>query len=137
MGTNAGYITGVHSSKETPPQVLMITGSTPHHPPVSQKKDIQERIISTAAAVVKAAVTQNSPSSSMIQSPQINQTVSETTAPQKGLHVGVSPGKILKSVARAIPSWLHLKQLYEDGVLTLNEFEEQKQKILSGLKKFQ
>ena len=66
-------VTGVHSSKETPPQIPMITDSTPRR----QKKDLQESIISTAAAVVKA-VTQNSPSSSVVQSPQINQTISET-----------------------------------------------------------
>ena len=87
----------------------MITGSTPHHPLVSQKKDIQERIISTAAAVVKAAVTQNSPSSSMIQSPQINQTVSETTAPQKGLHVGVLPGKNSETCGKSYTQLATLK----------------------------
>ena len=62
-------VTGVHSSKENPPQVPMITGSTPRRQ-LSQRKEFQESIISTAAAVVKA-VTQNSPNSSVIQSPQI------------------------------------------------------------------
>ena len=51
-------VTGVHSSKESLPQI-------PRRP-VSQKKDMEESIISTAAAVVKA-VTLNSPSFSMVQ----------------------------------------------------------------------
>ena len=66
-------VTGVHSSKENPPQVAMITSTTPHCQ-VSRKKgfDIQESIVSTAAAVIKA-VTQNSLNSSVIQSPQSQQ----------------------------------------------------------------
>ena len=60
-------VTGVHNSKESPPQVPMITGSTPRR---SQRKS-QETIISTAAAVVKAI--NNSPNSSTTQSPRIQQ----------------------------------------------------------------
>ena len=67
-------VTGVHSSKENPPQVP-ITGSTPRRQ-ISQNKDLEASIISTAAAVVKAVTQQNSPcSSAMVQSPQINQTI--------------------------------------------------------------
>ena len=102
-------VTGVDSSKENPPQVPMITGSTPRHP-----------------------VSQNS---SVVQSPQINQTVSEGTAPQKGL--GVSPGKISEIRGESYTQLATLKQLYEDGVLTLTEFDEQKEMILGGLKKLQ
>ena len=126
-------VTGVHSSKETPPQVPMITGSTPRRQ-TSQKKDFEERIISTAAAVVKA-VSQNSPSSSVVQSPQVNQAITEGTTPQKGL--GASPGKISEIRGKSYTQLATLKQLYEDGVLTLHEFEEQKEMILSGLKKLQ
>ena len=102
---------------------------------MSQKKDIEDRIISTAAAVVKAAVSQSSPSSSVVQSPQVNQTISEGTTPQKGL--GVSPGKISKICGKSYTQLATLKQLYEDGVFTLHEFEEQKEMNLSGLKKLQ
>jgi hypothetical protein len=112
----------------------MITGSTPRRP-VSQKEDLEESIISTAATIVKAAVAQNSPSSSVVQLPQINQTINEGTAPQKGL--GVSPGKISEIRGKSYTQLATLKKLYEDGVLTLTEFEEQKEMILSGLKKLQ
>lgn len=128
-------VTGVHSSRENPPQVPMITGSTPRRKP--QNKEFQESIVSTAAAVVKA-ITQNSPNSSTIQSPQIQQTINEHPAPQTSGHsreLGVSPGKASEIRGKSFSQLATLKQLYEDSVLTLNEFEEQKGIILSGLKK--
>ena len=64
----------------------MITGSTPRRQPL--RKDVQESIVSTAAAVVKA-VTQSSPNSSIIQSPQ---TIGEDRAVQR--EIGISPGKV-------------------------------------------
>ena len=133
-------VTGVHSSKENPPQVPMITGSTPRRQ-VSQKKDLEASIISTAAAVVKAVTQQNSPcSSAMVQSPQINQTIMRsegTTAHNTGQGLGVSPGKISEIRGKSYTQLATLKQLYEDGVLTHHEFQEQKEMILSGLKKLQ
>ena len=44
-------VTGVHSSRENPPQVPMITGSTPRRKP--QNKDFQESIVSTAQLLSK------------------------------------------------------------------------------------
>ena len=130
-------VTGVHCSKENPPQVPVITGTTPRRK-TSQNKEFQESIISTAAAVVKA-VTQNSPNSSTIQSPQIQQSI--TSAPQSSSHLhrelGVSPGKASEIRGKSYSQLATLKQLYEDGVLTLGEFEEQKEMILDGLKKLQ
>lgn len=120
--------TGVHSSKDNPPQVPMTTGSIPRG---SVSQDLEESIISTAATIVKAAVAQNSPSSSVVQSPLINQTISEGTAHQKGL--GVSPGKISEIRGKSYTQLATLKHLYEDGVLTLTEFEKQKEMILGGL----
>ena len=126
-------VTGIHSSKENPPQVPMITGSTPRRQ-VPQKKDFQESIISTAAAVVKA-VTQNSPNSSVVQSPRIQQTINESTPQSSGQYLGVSPGKASEIRGKSYSQLATLKQLHEDGVLTLNEFEDQKEMILNGLKK--
>ena len=113
-------VTGVHSSKENPPQVPMITGTTPRRQ-VSQKKgfDIQESIVSTAAAVVKA-VTQNSSNSSVVQSSQIQQTINESQTPQSSGHfqreLGVSPGKVSEIRGKNYSQLATLKQLYEDGV---------------------
>ena len=128
-------VTGVHSSKDNPPQVPMIMGSTPRRPVTSQKKELEESLISTAATIVKASVAQNSPCSSIVQSPQINQTLNEGAAPQRAL--GISPGKISEIRSKSYTQLAPLKHLDEDEVLTLNEFEEQKEMILTGLKKLQ
>ena len=85
------FIIHLYNSKESPPQVPMITGSTPRR---SQRKS-QETIISTAAAVVKAI--NNSPNSSTTQSPRIQQTINESTPKSSGQYqreLGVSPGKV-------------------------------------------
>ena len=130
-------VTGVHSSKESPPQVPMITGCTPRRS-VSRKNDfnIQETIVSTAAAAVKA-FTQNSPNSLVVQSPQIQHTINESQTPQSsGQQLGVSPGKLSEIRGKSYSQLATLKQLYEDGVLTVCEFDEQKEMILNGLKSF-
>ena len=127
-------VTGIHSSKDNPPQVPMITGGTPRRPVGSQKNELEQGLISTAATIVKAAVTQNSSCSSIVQSPHINQTVNDgATPPQRG--PGVSPGKVSEIRGKCYAQLATLKHLYEDDVLTSTEFEEQKEMILSGLKK--
>ena len=131
-------VTGVHSSKESPPQVPVITGSTPRRSVIRNKDyNIQETIVTTAAAAVKA-LTQNSPNSVVVQSPQIQQTVSESqTSQSRGQQLGVSPGKLSEIRGKSYSQLATLKQLYEDGVLTVREFDEQKEMILNGLKKLQ
>ena len=74
----------------------------------------------------------------MVQSPQIHQTISETTIPQNICsRLGVSPGKESEIPGKSYGQLATFKQLYEDGVLTQCEFEEQKEMILGGLKKLQ
>ena len=129
-------VTGVHSSREHPPQVPMITGrATPRCNP--EHKEFQESIVSTAAAVVKA-ITQNTTNSSTIQ---IQQTINEHLTPQSSSHyqrkLGVSPGKASEIRGKRYSQLATLKQLYEDGVLTLQEFDKQKEMIFSSLKKLQ
>ena len=113
-------VTGVHFSKENRPQMPMITDtcSTPSH-----QKDLHEGIFSTAAAVVKA-VTKNAPSSSVVQSPQINQTISGSVMPQCSSQVlGISPDKVSEIRYKGYSQLATLKQLYEKSVLTLCDFE--------------
>ena len=127
--------TGIHSSKDTPPQVPMITGIAPRKKP---KKDaLSDTIVSTAAAVVKAI----SCSSPVTQSPTIHQTISDSSTPTRpalgSSQLGISPGKVAEIRGKSFGQLNALKQLYDDCVLTRDEFEEQKQVILSGLKKLQ
>ena len=82
---------------------------------------------------MKATVTQNSPCSSIVQSPHINQIVNDwATPPQRG--PGVSHGKVSEIRGKCYAQLATLKHLYEDDVLTSTEFEEQKEMILSGLR---
>ena len=66
-------VTGVHSSKENPPQVPMITAGYYSTSAGITKEgfDIQESIVSMAAAVIKA-VMQNSPTPLLFNHPKFN-----------------------------------------------------------------
>jgi hypothetical protein len=76
--------------------------------------------------VVKG-VTQNSPySSAPVQSPQINLTISEVQNTGQGL--GVSSGKITENRGKTYTQLATLKQLHEDGILTLSHHEFQEQR---------
>ena len=87
-------MTGVYLKKDTPPQVPMITGVAPKRNRKSmdlsdERKSLQDSIVSTATAVVKALSSANqSSSSTFTQSPQIHQTVLGSPA------LAVSPGKV-------------------------------------------
>ena len=120
-----------HKSKDTPPQVPLITGVTP----TRKKKCDQVTIVSTAAAVVKAV---SASGGTLIQSPTIQQTVQDSPISDAGKAksvLGVSPGKAADIRGKSFGQLSALKQLYDENVLTQAEFEEQKNVILSGLKK--
>ena len=99
-------VTGAHFSKDKPPKCPMITGSTPRCQPL--RKDVQESIVSTAAAVVKA-VMQSSPNSSIIQLPQVRQTIGEDRGVQRD--IGISPGKVSEIRGKGYSQLGTLKQL--------------------------
>ena len=119
-------VTGIHASKDTPPQVPLITGVTPKRKHADTFKDT---IMHTATAIMKAA-TSNYPSPTIVQTPHIQQTITQSQEA-----VGVSPGKAAEIRGKSFDQLGTLKKLFEDGVLTQKEFEEQKDIILSGLKK--
>ena len=52
-----------------------------------------------------------------------------------GAPVAISPGKAVELCMKNFEQLHYLQQLYEDGILTTKEFEEQKEKILSSLRK--
>lgn len=108
---------GIHSSKETPPQVPMITG-TPTRAP---RKTIEETVASTVTAVVKGmgAATQ----------PQTQ------TNLQSSLTTHVSPSKAVDIRGKCFSQLASLKQLFEESVLTEEELQEQKSSILETLRK--
>ena len=125
-------VTGVYLKKDTPPQVPMITGVAPKRNCKStdlsdERKTLQDSIVSTATAVVKAMSSANQSSTMTLeQSPHIHQSVLGSSLP-------VSPGKATDIRGKSFSQQAALRKLYE--VLTQQEFEQQKNAILSGLKK--
>ena len=96
------------------------------------QKGVQEAIISTATAVVKALNTSNC----QITQQSVQNICSPANTPQCSLitdqQLGVSPGK---AVEISFHQLAMLKQLYEDQVLTEEELKEQKSDILYTLRK--
>ena len=100
-------VSGIHASKDEPPQVPLITGVTPKR---KQSDTFKDTIMHTANAVMKA-VTGNYPSPTIVQTPQIQQTITQSQEAPR-----VSPGRLLKSVASLLislaPSRIFLKMVY-------------------------
>ena len=111
-------VNGLHSSKESPPQVPMITGIVPTRP---SRKFIEDTVASTVSAVVKA-----------IASPQQSQ--HNSIEPQLGM--GISPTKAVDIRGKCFSQLASLKKLFEESIITEDEMQEQKSSILKTLRKF-
>ena len=112
-------INGLHSSREAPPDIPMITGFTPTR---RSRRPIEDTVANVVSATVKAMATsspnQHSSSSSVVSQP-----------------VGVSPSKVVDIRGKCLTQLGNLKKLFEDAVLTEDEWKEQKKCILDTLKK--
>ena len=132
---------GIHTSKDSPPQVPMITGGIPGNkkkkaPEESGKNTVEQTIISTATAIAKVL---NSPSQ-ITQSPHIQQTVGPQVSPSQNQPcpdrtIGLSPGRAVEIRGKCFQQLATLKKLFEDDVLTEQELQEQKSDILGTLRK--
>ena len=132
---------GIHTSKDSPPQVPMITGAIPGNkkkkaPEESGKNTVEQTIISTATAIAKVL---NSPSQ-ITQSPHIQQTVGPQVSPSQNQPcpdrtIGLSPGRAVEIRGKCFQQLAMLKKLFEDDVLTEQELQEQKNDILGTLRK--
>ena len=111
-------VNGLHSSKESPPQVPMITGIVPTR---ASRKSIEDTVASTVSAVVKA-----------IASPQQSQ--HNSIEPQLGM--GISPTKAVDIRGKCFSQLASLKKLFEESIITEDEMQEQKSSILKTLRKF-
>ena len=131
---------GMHDSKDEPPQIPMITGITPNRskrktPLEKESQSMQDTIVSTATAVVKAL---NPGSGHITQTPAIQQIVQPSTsvsATQPPMQLGLSPGKAADVRGKCLTQLAALKQLHDDEVLTDEELRQQKANILKTLDK--
>ena len=112
-------INGLHSSREAPPDIPMITGFNPTR---CSRRPIEDTVANVVSATVKAMATsspnQHSSSSSVVSQP-----------------VGVSPSKVVDIRGKCLTQLGNLKKLFKDAVLTEDEWKEQKKCILDTLKK--
>lgn len=117
---------GIHASKETPPQVPMITGVTPTRRTRSSMEDTA--VATTVSAAMGSA-----------KSPQPQQNVSALPSHCASLqgqsNLGVLPGKAIEIRGKCFAQLASPKQLFKYSVLTEEETKEQKSSILTTLRK--
>ena len=113
-------VNGLHSSKDIPPEVPMITGVTPTR---STRRSLEDSVVSTISAVVKA-----------MASPKMSPVVQQTSSLESQSGVGISPTKAVDIRGKCFTQLSSLKQLFEESVIT-EELQEQKSCILNTLRK--
>lgn len=111
-------INGLHSSRESPPNVPMITGFTPTR---NSRRSMEDTVASVVSATVKAMVT-----------PPSQQTSSSKVV---SLPIGTSPSKVVDIRGKCLTQLGNLKKLFEDDVITEDEWKEQKERVLETLRK--
>ena len=99
-------INGLHSRKQTPPNVPMITGFTPTR---GSRQSVEDTVASPVSAAVKAMA--HSPVNPIAQSSTLQ-------------GIGVSPSKAVYIRGKCLSQLANLKQLFEDSVLTEEELKE-------------
>ncbi len=114
---------GRHESYETPPPIPLLTGTQKGRP---QRKEAVSDVIIGAATAFAQALKPSSPS--MPSTP--------STPPSKSVPpTSLSPNNQANLRRRYLEDLRTLSQLHDDGVLTSEEFQEQKDKLLLGLRK--
>ncbi len=109
---------GRHDSYEHPPPIPLITGGQKGR---SQRKEtVSDAIVGAATAFAQA----------------LNPPLSINPPSSKPVHsTGMSPNNQANLRRRYVEDLRTLSQLLNDGVLSGTEFQEQKDKLLSGLRK--
>ena len=107
---------GQHAHRDHPPNVPMITGS---YSKEKKQKDsgLGDVIAGAAVAIVKA----------LKSSPERKENCLTTHT------MGISPGKKVALSGQYLKQLETIQKLKDEGVLTLSEFEQQKQRIMTNL----
>lgn len=113
---------GRHDSYENPPPIPLMTGEQKGRP--QKKESFSDAIVGAATAFTQA-----------LKSPSVSSTQSASTSPssKRTQSIGLSPNNAANLRRHYLEDLRTLSQLLNDGVLTQTEFQEQKDKLLSGL----
>ena len=114
---------GRHDNYDDPPSIPLMTGEQKGQSKKS-KESVSDALAGAATAIANAITGKAQPTSSPVRSSQ-NPTYSN----------GLSPNNQANLRRKHLEDLRTLSQLFDDGVLTRDEFLEQKQSILSGLRK--
>ena len=110
---------GRYDDYDTPPDIPLITGGPA---PMKKKGNLVDALTGAATTVVK-----------MLQSNANTVTVSSHTPPKTdSVRAGISPLKFAQLRRNCLEDLKRVKELWDDGVLTQEEFEEEKQHILNS-----
>lgn len=117
-------VSGTHDDLENPPRVPMIVGH-----PLAKRPKHDESMTSAITSAATAIASALSPHPSNV--PATPQHVSSSMPPPL---VGISPGKAADIRMKNLEQLRYTQQLMEDGILTPEEFVEQKKIILKSLR---
>lgn len=107
-------VNDLHSSYESPPNVPIITGAIQKP---SKKDSLSETIAGAAAALIKAVNPQTPSSAADVSTNKLT----------------VSPGILADTRMKYFQQLRYLKQLFEDSILTEQEYVGQKNIIIEAL----
>lgn len=107
-----------HDSYDKPPKVGLITGEPDTRQHTRKDSTVSEAMVGAANALAKAL--NNSPKSRSISKPTSSQ--------------GISPNSHANLRRKHLEDMKMLHSMYEDGVLTTDEYQEQKENILKSLR---
>ena len=113
----------LHEDRDNPPNIPAFCGSTPKR--TRQQESFSDAISGAAVAIVKAL---GGEAPSKTSSPPVTPVQLSTAA-------GVSPAKSVELRMKNFEQLRYLQQLFDDGILSEGEYTEQKQSILSALRK--
>ena len=108
--------TGLHSDYDTPPEIPAFLGSTPKR---SRRESFSDAISGAAVAFAGA----------------LKEREKGQEQPTSVVPSGTSPGRSVELRMKNYEQLRYLQQLYDDGILTGEEYQEQKQLIITSIRK--
>ena len=97
-----------HDSYDTPPAIPMFSGSQP------KKQRVGDGVVIIPRSAMSPLSVQN---------------------PERDVSVGVSPGRSIDLRMKNLEQLRYIQNLFDDNILSLEEFKEQKQAILDSIRK--
>ncbi len=109
--------TGLHNDFDEPPEIPVFQGSTPKR---ARRESLSDAISGAAVAFADSLKGRNE-----------NQSPASTSV----LASGISPGRSVELRMKNYEQLRYLQQLYDDGILSTEEYREQNELIIGSIRK--